>query len=264
DRSEAVAPVERGARIAEMEILPVDRPDGGARQNRRQQAVVGSQEDGFGSLRSEQAPGTADAGIHHREIDRPERKPATGCREEEARLSDVARCDVVGDVDQAGFRGEGQDHPLDRGDVPAVAAEIGQEGDDGVRGHSTEKVVSPTGSVVTTHSQPTFAVVAPVVNAAPAGLSVGKKLPAAVVSHRVFVLEPLSTGLNRPWPKLLSSVSVAPVVVPTLSYVIPAQSVVVAPAGTGNPAPSVPVRVVTPAPKVNGLKLKPTGVPPGA
>ena len=69
----------------------------------------------------------------------------------------------------------------------------------------------------------------------PAEFAAEKKEPAAAVWNPVLVLEPRSTGPIARIPKLLSSVSVAPVVVPTLSNVKPAQSVVVVPVGTANP-----------------------------
>ncbi len=83
------------------------------------------------------------------------------------------------------------------------------------------------------------------------------KEPAAAVWKAESALEPMSTGLKMPWPKLLSWAAVAPVAPLLLSKVMPAQRRV--PGATARKAPAArpPVTVVTPELKAMALKEKP-------
>src|SRR5262249_2934487 len=98
-----------------------------AREDAREESVVGGEEAAPGGLdERDRAPG-ADAGVDDGDEGRRGREEAVDAREEEARLLDALRLHFGGSVDDARARTDRGDHPFHRADVDGPVTEVGQE-----------------------------------------------------------------------------------------------------------------------------------------
>jgi hypothetical protein len=102
---------------------------GAQAQHRLQQPVVGAQERVTVVLPGDDAPGRADAGIHHGHVHRARGKVPVGAGQPEARLDGPVDWNLVGEVHDLRAGKPGQDRALHDADEGALQAEVRREGD---------------------------------------------------------------------------------------------------------------------------------------
>ena len=133
DGAEHVAAVEGGRHLRPPEGRVRERVDarvGVAVQDRREDAVVGADEQVGPGRDREAAPVRPDAGVHHRDEHGPGRERRVRGGEGERGALDVAGRDLVGDVDDLRRGRDPEDRALHRPDVVVAGAEVGEEGED--------------------------------------------------------------------------------------------------------------------------------------
>ncbi len=117
--------------LVEKEIAARHRPCHAAgAQLRSQQSVVGSDEDVRAGFDDEETAVATDAGIDHREVHRPWRKCRRRGREQVGRALDVARLDLVRQIDELRPRREAQHRSLHRANVVVGEPEVGEQRQD--------------------------------------------------------------------------------------------------------------------------------------
>jgi hypothetical protein len=121
--------VEGRARRRQREIRAIDgdRDRAGARDLVGEQAVVGSEKAPGVVFEQDDAARRADSRIDHCQVEGRRRKGRGGGRQDEGRFLDIARRDVVREVDDRRSGSEAEHRPLDRRDVVVARAEVGEQ-----------------------------------------------------------------------------------------------------------------------------------------